>query len=66
MAVEAKYRELNEPRVTKSLRSFIQKYSPVKAVIVNLSLEETVEINKTEVEFIPYTKFLYEFREKTW
>lgn len=59
LPVEVKYKELDEPKVTKSLRSFIKKYSPEKAVVVNLSLEETVEIEDTQVEFKPYTKFLY-------
>ncbi|MFB6159291.1 MAG: ATP-binding protein [Candidatus Nanohalobium sp.] len=65
LPVEAKYKELSEPKVTKSMRSFIKKYSPEKAVVVNLSLEETVEIENTQVEFIPYTKFLYQLEELT-
>ncbi|QGA80857.1 ATP-binding protein [Candidatus Nanohalobium constans] len=63
LPVEVKYKELDEPKVTKSLRSFMKKYSPEKAVVVNLSLEETVEIEETRVEFIPYTKFLYKLEE---
>jgi hypothetical protein len=63
LPVEVKYRELDEPKVTKSLRSFIKKYSPEKAVVLNLSLEETVEIENTQVDFIPYTKFLYKLEE---
>lgn len=63
LPVEAKYKDLDEPKVTKSLRSFIKKYTPEKAVVVNLSLEETVEIENTQVEFIPYTKFLYKLEE---
>lgn len=59
LPVEVKYKELNEPKVTKSMRSFIKKYSPEKAVVVNLSLEKTVEIEETQVEFITYTKFLF-------
>ncbi|MBC5793455.1 MAG: ATP-binding protein [Nanohaloarchaea archaeon] len=63
LPVEVKYKDLGEPKVTKSLRSFIKKYSPEKAVVVNLSLEKTVEIEETRVEFIPYTKFLYKLEE---
>ncbi|MFB6145675.1 MAG: ATP-binding protein [Candidatus Nanohaloarchaea archaeon] len=63
LPVEVKYKDLDEPKVTKSLRSFIKKYSPEKAVVVNISLEETVEIENTQVEFIPYTKFLYKLEE---
>lgn len=35
------------------------KKKPEKAVIVNLSLEETREIEGTSVEFIPYHKLLF-------
>jgi hypothetical protein len=63
LPVEVKYKDLDEARVTKSLRSFIKKYSPEKAVVVNLSLEKTVEIENTQVEFTPYTKFLYKLEE---
>lgn len=63
LPVEVKYRELDKPKVTKSLRSFIKKYNPEKAVVVNISLEETVEIENTKVKFIPYTKFLYKLEE---
>ena len=63
LPVEVKYRDLDEPKVTRSLRSFIKKYRPSQAVVVNLSLEETVEIEETQVEFLPYTKFLYRLEE---
>jgi predicted AAA+ superfamily ATPase len=63
LPVEVKYKDLDEPKVTKSLRSFIKKYTPEKAVVVNLSLEKTVEIENTQVEFIPYTEFLYKLEE---
>jgi predicted AAA+ superfamily ATPase len=63
LPVEVKYKDLEEPKVTKSLRSFIKKYSPGKAVVVNLSLEKTVEVEDTKVKFIPYTKFLYKLEE---
>jgi predicted AAA+ superfamily ATPase len=63
LPVEAKYKELDKPKVTKSLRSFIKKYNPEKAVVVNLELEETVEVENTEVEFIPYHKFLFKLGE---
>lgn len=63
LPVEAKYKDLNEPKVTKSMRSFIKKYSPEKAVVVNLSLEKAVDIEGTQVEFIPYSKFLFKLDE---
>jgi predicted AAA+ superfamily ATPase len=63
LPVEVKYKDLDEPKVTKSLRSFIKKYSPEKAVVVNLSLEETIEVENGQVEFIPYSKFLYKLED---
>ena len=63
LPIEAKYKNLDEPKVTKSLRSFIKKYKPKKAVVVNISLEETVEIEETQVKFIPYTKLTHRLEE---
>ena len=63
LPVEAKYKELDEPKVTKSLRSFIKKYNPETAVVVNLKLEETIEIEDTKMEFIPYHRLLFSLEE---
>lgn len=54
--VEVKYRHLWEPEITRSLRSFISRYNPARAIVVNLGLEETIISNKTEIHFIPYYK----------
>ena len=54
MPVEVKYRSLKEPEVTRSLRSFISKYEPSMAFVVNLELEKTIICDKTEVNFIPF------------
>jgi len=63
LPVEAKYKRLSKPKVSKSLRSFIQKYNPEKAVVVNLELKETRHIEETQVKFIPYTTLLSNFEE---
>jgi predicted AAA+ superfamily ATPase len=52
--VEVKYKNLKRPEIGRSLRSFIQKYHPEKAYIVNLSLREITRINQTDVIFIPF------------
>lgn len=52
--VEVKFKNLKEPEVTKSLRSFISKYKTPKAWVVNLELEETVKLDSTEVSFVPF------------
>lgn len=53
--VEAKYRSLSKPELTRSLKNFIIKYKPRKAYVVNLELEEKVVLGKTNVEFIRFT-----------
>lgn len=58
VAVEAKYKELDEPKVTKSMRSFINQYSPDKIFVVNIELDATEKIEDTEVEFVPYYNFV--------
>lgn len=54
LPIEVKYQELKKPVVTRSMRSFIGKYKPKKAFIVNLTLEESLTLNKTKVCFIPF------------
>lgn len=51
--VEVKYSELKRPEIPRSLRSFIEKYRPQEAWVVNLSLHHTVDIEETTVRFIP-------------
>jgi len=41
------------------LRSFIEKYSPDKAYIVNLDYSNILKINKTTLFFLPYYELLY-------
>ncbi len=52
--VEVKYSYLKRPAVPRGLRSFILRYKPAKAYVVNRTLKETVEIEKTQVVFIPF------------
>ncbi len=54
--IEIKYRKLKSVTISRSFRSFIKKYNPQKAFIVNLSLDSKIMIDKTEINFIPYTK----------
>jgi len=58
--VEVKYKELKAPEITRALRSFIERYAPEKALIVNLSLYEKRKINSAEIITIPfYSLFEY-------
>jgi len=54
--IEVKYKKLKKTNISRSLRSFINKYEPQNAYIVNLSLKSKIKINKTTIHFIPYTK----------
>ncbi|MBM4177390.1 DUF4143 domain-containing protein, partial [Candidatus Gribaldobacteria bacterium] len=55
--IEVKYSHLKEPSLTRSLRNFIQKYQPQRVFIVNLSLNQKININGTEVNFTPFYLF---------
>lgn len=52
--LEVKYRMLKSREIRRSLRSFIEKYNPEKAFIINMNYKDMVRINNTEVAFIPY------------
>jgi len=56
--VEVKYSELRKTTVSRSFRSFLKKYSPKTAYIVNLSLDTEIEIENTNIKFIPYWKLV--------
>lgn len=61
--LEVKYKNLKNPEITRALRSFIERYSPPQALIVNLSLYEKSQINGTEVITIPFYKLIdYSFK----
>ena len=57
--IEVKYKSLKKQEISRSLRSFIGKYSPDKAYIVNLDYNNTLKINKTTLFFLPYYELLY-------
>ena len=58
--IEIKFKHLKKDTVPRSLRSYIQKYKPKIAFIVNLSLSKKIKIDNTTIQFIPYTKFISE------
>ena len=53
--VEVKYKHLKQDKVPASLRSFIKKYKPEQAYIINLDLSKTLKINKTTLFFMPFS-----------
>jgi len=42
--VETKFSTMKKPEITRSLRNFIGKYKPEKAIVANLSLEEKIKM----------------------
>lgn len=56
--VEVKYKHLKRDKVPASLRSFIAKYNPEKAYIINLDLNKTLKIKKTTLCFLPFHELL--------
>ena len=56
--VEVKYKQLKQDKVPASLRSFIDKYNPEKAYIINLDLSKTTKIKKTTLFFMPFHELL--------
>jgi predicted AAA+ superfamily ATPase len=56
--VEAKYKHLRQDKVPASLRSFISRYTPERAYIINLDLNKTLRIDKTTLFFLPFHELL--------
>ncbi len=61
--VEVKFSHLKRDKITGSLRSFISKYTPEKAWVVNLSYRNSVKVDDTEVRFIPFTDLVFNWME---
>jgi len=59
LPIEVKYKKLTKPSVERSMRSFIERYYPPRAVVVNLSLKEKIQIGRTEVLFLPFWDILF-------
>jgi len=59
MVGEVKYKKMTKPSIERSMKSFIEKYSPPRAILVNLSLKDKVKIGRTEVLFLPFWEMLF-------
>ena len=56
--LEVKYKRFRQVKAPASLRSFIDRYKPEKAYIINLSLSTTVDIDGTTLSFVPFHELL--------
>lgn len=59
MPIEVKKQTFAKPEIKRSLRSFMGKYQPREAYVVNLSLKESLQLEKTKVIFIPYYEIFF-------
>jgi len=56
--IEVKYKDLKRPTVGKSLRSFIKKYEPQEAWIVNLNYKTEIKLEQTIIKFMPFYELI--------
>ena len=56
---EVKFKSLKNEKIPRSLRSFINKYEPPEAYLVNLDHYNTRKIGKTTLIFLPYYELLF-------
>ncbi len=54
--IEAKFKKFDKCQIDKSMQSFIKKYKPKKAYIVNKNFDGKTIINDAEISFIPFWK----------
>ncbi|HCF38745.1 MAG TPA: hypothetical protein DER56_06790 [Thermosipho africanus] len=52
--IEVKYTNLKKIKITRALSSFIQKYQPKEAIVVNLLSKHEEKLDKTKVKIIPF------------
>lgn len=62
--IEVKYKEFSTPTIQRSLRSFIEKYNPDKALIITKDFSSIISVNKTAVEFTPFWRFAVTLKNK--
>lgn len=58
LPIEVKAERMKKPQVERSLHNFIATYKPAEAWIVNRNLKESIQIEDTEVKFIPWFDLL--------
>jgi uncharacterized protein len=66
LPIEVKFKELKKPEIGRSLRSFITRYKPEVAWVINMELNEKISLDKTEIHFLPFWSIVdTEMRAKT-
>jgi len=54
LPVEVKFKELKKPEIGRSLRSFISRYQPEMAWVINMELKKKINLDKTEIHVLPF------------
>jgi len=55
---EVKFQSLKKDRIPRSLQSFIKRYEPSKAYIINLNYKKIIKTGKTTIYFIPFYELI--------
>ncbi len=63
LPIEVKFKEMKKPEFGRSLRSFINKYQPEVAWVINLELRERIKLDKTEIHFMPFWEIIGDRKE---
>ncbi len=56
--IEVKFSNLKKTSISRSFRSFINRYNPSKALVVNLGLDDQLKQNDTKIDFVPFWKLM--------
>ena len=51
--IEVKFQNLEKPKISRSLRSFIETYKPKKVLVITKDLWAEKNLGKTKIKFIP-------------
>lgn len=56
--IEVKYGKFRKPAIERSLRNFIDRYEPEKALVITQAFKDQFKINKTKVYFLPFWELI--------
>ncbi|MBU4482266.1 DUF4143 domain-containing protein, partial [Patescibacteria group bacterium] len=56
--VEVKYKNFKQPAIERSLKSFIDKYQPARALVVTKDFHGKKKFGQTEVRFLPFWELI--------
>lgn len=59
--IEVKFRTMKKAMITRSFRSFILAYSPKIAIVISKNFKCKIQIDNTEIHFIPFKNILEMF-----